>query len=109
MSITRYALFADEHEGHFTGFGQHERGDCVMYSEHVAELDVMHTRALKAEAIVALAAAVERGWEACNRLQNECQTDGWTGPKLLALEEARQVYMVATDALQDALAKAGEA
>jgi len=49
MSITRYALFADEHEGHFTGFGQHERGDYMLHSEHVAELDVMHTRALKAE------------------------------------------------------------
>jgi len=64
-------------------------------------------RAEKAEAIVELARAVERGWGDCNRMQNECQTDGWTGPKLLALEEARQVHMVATDALQAALAKAG--
>jgi len=72
------------------------------------ELAAMRLRAEKAEAIVALAAAVERGFEACNRMKNECQTDGWTGPKLLALEEARQVYMVATDALQAALPKAGE-
>jgi len=85
-----------------------DNGEFVFYSTHAYELTVMRLRAERAEAIVALARAVERGWEACTRLQNECQTDGWTGPKLLALEEARQVYMVATDALQAALAKAGE-
>ena len=73
------------------------------------ELAVMQARAERAEAIVALARAVERGWEACTRLQNECQKDVWHGPKLLALDEARQAYLVAVEALQAALPKAGEA
>ena len=105
MSIQRYNTFAID--GSQT-VSKDEGGEFVYYKSHARGLAVMQARAERAEAIVALARAVERGWEACNRMQNECQTDGWTGPKLLAMEEARQVYMVATDALQAALAKAGE-
>jgi len=105
MSIQRYTTFTREGS---SVIKRDDDGELVFHSAHANDLAAMRLRAEKAEAIVALARAVERGWEACNRLQNECQTDGWTGPKLLALEEARQVYMVATDALQAALAKAGE-
>jgi len=105
MSIQRYTTFTREGS---SVIKRDDDGELVFHSAHANDLAAMRLRAERAEAIVALARAVERGWEACNRLQNECQTDGWTGPKLLALEEARQVYMVATDALQAALAKAGE-
>jgi len=86
-----------------------DNGNFVFYSAHANALAAMRLRAEKAEAIVALARAVARGWEACTRLQNECQKDVWHGPKLLALDEARQAYLVAVEALQAALPKAGEA
>ena len=106
MSIQRYNTFAID--GSQT-VSKDEGGEFVYYKSHARGLAVMQARAERAEAIVALARAVERGWEACTRLQNECQKDVWHGPKLLALDEARQAYLVAVEALQAALVKAGEA
>ena len=105
-SIQRYSTFTREGS---SVIKRDDDGELVFHSAHANDLAAMRLRAERAEAIVALARAVERGWEACTRLQNECQKDVWHGPKLLALDEARQAYLVAVEALQAALPKAGEA
>ena len=66
-------------------------------------------RAQTAEAIVALAMAVERASEERDDLQCVCRSHGWQGPNMALLYDAKIAHSRAVEALQTALAKAGEA
>jgi len=76
---------------------------------HARELAAMRLRAERAEAIVALAMAVERASEERDDLQGECRSHGWQGPNMVLLYDAKIAHSRAVEALQTALAKAGEA
>ena len=75
---------------------------------HARELAAMQLRAERAEAIVALVRAEHRATETRDHIEGECRSDGWQGPKMVLLYDAKIAHSFAFDALQDALAKAGE-